>query len=117
MGQQSRALTPEQSPLHGFGADLRARRVRRGLSQAKLGERVLASAETVAKVEKAERWPTADLARRCDAALNADGELVRLWSGVDDYRRRLVTAGESLRLPRWRASLPRGADQSADDGS
>ena len=37
VGQKRKVLTPDQSPLHQWGAELRAFRDRRGLSLAKLG--------------------------------------------------------------------------------
>jgi DNA-binding XRE family transcriptional regulator len=99
MGQRPRTLIPDASPLHRFGAALRTLRLCRRLSQAALGARVLASAETIAKVEKAQRWPTADLATRCETELDACGDLLRLWPEVEQYRHCLLRAGRSLRLP------------------
>ena len=99
MAQQPRVLTPHRSPLDRFGSTLRSYRVRYGLSQAQLAVRVLVSAVTLAKVEKAERWPTEYLARRCDAELDAGGELVRLWTAVLAYRQLVLADLGTLRLP------------------
>ena len=87
MPQASRPLTPEESPLHFFGAELRYWRQSRGLSQDKLGSRIYASGDTISKIEKALRYPTQALAEDCDSALATGGVLIRLWSLVDHYRR------------------------------
>ena len=79
MAQVPRELTPGESALHFFGAELRHWRTLRGFSQDALGRLVLHSGDTIAKVEKAARCPSAQLAMRCDAALNTDGILARLW--------------------------------------
>ena len=40
---------------------------------------MLHSGDTIGKVEKAQRWPSSELADRCDVALRTDGALARLW--------------------------------------
>jgi len=75
MGQQPRTLDPQASPLAYFGAELRAWRSRRGLSQAQLGQLVHVSGDLLGKVEKAQRRPLPDLVRRLDTALGAQGQL------------------------------------------
>lgn len=79
MPQRPRPLQPTTSVGAFFGAELRHWRTLRGLSQQELGLRVHVSGALVAKVEKAERTPTCDLATRCDAALATGGVLGRLW--------------------------------------
>lgn len=91
MGRPGRVLTPEASALARFGAEVRRWRLLRGLTQAGLARWVWYSAEAVAKVEKAERWPREDFARRCDRVLEAGGALLRLWPDVE--RERLVGSG------------------------
>jgi hypothetical protein len=78
MGQRPRLLSPYESVRHFFGAELRTWRERRGLSQAALGGLALHSGAEIGKVEKAERWPSADLAARCDDVLDTGGVLARL---------------------------------------
>jgi transcriptional regulator with XRE-family HTH domain len=78
MPQQPRRLNPEASPLARFGARLRAYRNQRGWVQAELGRSVHVSGTLIAKLEKAERRPQPDVARRLDDVLGAGGELVRL---------------------------------------
>ncbi|MGY2061707.1 helix-turn-helix domain-containing protein, partial [Nocardia gipuzkoensis] len=77
MGQALRELDPRVSAGAAFGAELRARRLARGRSLRELGRIVLVSGELLAKVEKAQRRPRADLVQRLDIALDAGGELVR----------------------------------------
>jgi DNA-binding XRE family transcriptional regulator len=78
MPQQPRRLNPEASPLARFGARLRAYRNQRGWVQAELGRAVHVSGTLIAKLEKAERRPQPDVARRLDEVLGAGGELMRL---------------------------------------
>ncbi|KDN22117.1 helix-turn-helix domain-containing protein [Amycolatopsis rifamycinica] len=61
-----------------FGAELRKRREAAGLSLAGLSERVHYSKGYLSKVENGLKLPTAQLARLCDSAVGAGGELVRL---------------------------------------
>jgi DNA-binding XRE family transcriptional regulator/tetratricopeptide (TPR) repeat protein len=86
MPQQPRRLNPEASPLARFGARLRAYRNQHGWVQSELGRLVHVSGTLIAKLEKAERRPQPDVAKRLDEALGADGELARL-------------AAEALRYP------------------
>jgi transcriptional regulator with XRE-family HTH domain len=87
MGRAPRALTPETSERDRFGAELRRWRAARGLTQRELAKLIWHSQEFVAKVEKAERWPSRYLAIRCDAELGTDGALARLWPAVERQRR------------------------------
>lgn len=75
MPQQPRQLDPEASPLALFGAELRAQRVRQGLSQARLGRLVHVSGDLLGKIEKAERQPQRDLVDRLDQVLQTAGRL------------------------------------------
>jgi ribosome-binding protein aMBF1 (putative translation factor) len=70
MGRRPRPLTPEASALARFGAELRGWRTGRGYSQQALARRVWRSQELLAKIEKAERWPSLEPAVRCDAVLD-----------------------------------------------
>lgn len=75
MGQQPRTLHPSESARAGFGAQLRSRRERCGLSQAELGRLVHVSGALIGKLEKAERRPVPDLVPLLDQALAAGGGL------------------------------------------
>ncbi len=78
MGQQSKTLTPNLSPRHLLGAELRRWRELRQLSTAKLSNLVYVSQDLLQKVEKAERNASMDLIRSCDDVLNTGGALGRL---------------------------------------
>lgn len=78
MGQPEKPLTPEKSPAHLWGFELREWRHRRGKSVADLGKEVHCDGTQVARIERAERKATRDFATACDHALNAEGALARL---------------------------------------
>lgn len=86
VGQMPRELTPLDSALHFFGAELRHWRTVRELSQAALGQRTHDSGALIGKIEKGERFPSLMLTRRLDAALDTGGVLERLWPRVDHER-------------------------------
>ncbi len=105
MGRPARALTPDVSAGHRFGAELRRWRTDRGLTQQALGALVWHSAESVAKVEKGQRWPSHDFTRRCERVLGAGGALMTLWPAVERQRlacdgRRRPRRGEQSRRTR-----------------
>ncbi|WP_381563092.1 helix-turn-helix domain-containing protein [Streptomyces eurythermus] len=66
-----------------FGRELRRRRIAAGLSLQQLGQRVHYSKSQLSKVERGLKRPTAELARLCDSALGAGGELTRLVAVPD----------------------------------
>ncbi|WP_439381908.1 helix-turn-helix domain-containing protein [Amycolatopsis lexingtonensis] len=61
-----------------FGAELRRRRTTAGWSLAMLAKRVHYSKGHLGKIETGTKLPGSDLARRCDAVLEAGGQLVAL---------------------------------------
>ncbi|MEU4194163.1 helix-turn-helix transcriptional regulator [Kribbella sp. NPDC026611] len=75
MAQAPRPLSPQLSVRHAFGAAVRELRIRRGLSQADLGELVFVSKDQIGKIEKALRWPHPELISMLDATLGASGLL------------------------------------------
>jgi transcriptional regulator with XRE-family HTH domain len=75
----ARNLTPNASPLAFFGAELRRYRTQAGLSQEQLADAINYSTSLVGAIELANRTPNRDFAERSDRALNADGNLSRLW--------------------------------------
>lgn len=83
MSRPERALHPDQSALHRFGYELRRWRKLRGLSQSRLGEHAHVSGALIQRIEVGERSPSHDLARRCDAALDADGAILDAWAGIE----------------------------------
>jgi transcriptional regulator with XRE-family HTH domain len=86
VGRPPRELTPGESALHFFGAELRHWRTVRGLSQTAVGQRTHDSGSLINKVEKGERFPSRELACRLDHALATGGALERLWPQVEQER-------------------------------
>jgi transcriptional regulator with XRE-family HTH domain len=92
----------QASAARDFATQLRWWRSVRGYSQGRLAQRMPHSEATIAKVESGERWPTEDLARRCDEVLQTGGALAGLWPAVraeqqasDGRRRRRKESGET----------------------
>ncbi|MPY63460.1 nSTAND1 domain-containing NTPase [Streptomyces spongiae] len=77
--------------LPAFGAELRRLRNQAGVSLAALSDRVHYSKGYLSKIETGDKPPNADLARRCDNALDAGGALMRLVPR--SARRHRATAG------------------------
>jgi ribosome-binding protein aMBF1 (putative translation factor) len=72
--------TPSDDPvelLADFMAELSSRRITAGLSQGALGVLIGYDRTYVNKVERGALNPTAELARRIDEALRAEGQIVR----------------------------------------
>ncbi|MEU7609400.1 helix-turn-helix transcriptional regulator [Micromonospora sp. NPDC049204] len=86
MGQAPRALQPSLSERHFFGAELRRRRERADLSQARLGSMIRFSADLIRRVETADRFPSREFVEACDKALAADGALIRLLPLLEKTR-------------------------------
>jgi transcriptional regulator with XRE-family HTH domain len=76
-----------------FGEELRRKRLTVGLSLAQLAHIVHYSKAQLSKVERGIKTPSRDLARLCDAALDANGELVSLASPGPASRRQVLAAG------------------------
>lgn len=87
MGQQRSVLTPERSAHHLWGSELRALRDLRRLSLAHLGRLTRYDPSYLGRLERARQFPSKDVAEACDHALDAGGELVRLWRMADRERR------------------------------
>jgi transcriptional regulator with XRE-family HTH domain len=81
-----RPLTPYASPRDFFGAELRRLRRQAGLNIRQLAELVHYSAGTIAAIEKAQRWPQADITQALDTALSTDSTLSRLLPLVEMQR-------------------------------
>jgi transcriptional regulator with XRE-family HTH domain len=76
-----------------FGEELRRKRLTAGLSLTQLARIVHYSKAQLSKVERGIKTPGRDLARLCDAALDANGELVSLASPEPASRRQVLAAG------------------------
>ncbi|MFI9311490.1 helix-turn-helix domain-containing protein [Streptomyces triculaminicus] len=83
MGQQPNMLTPEQSPQHRFGYELRRLRQSRGLAMRALAAQAFISHSKLQKWENGER-PPRDRAEveLVDSLLGAGGILIELWERI-----------------------------------
>ncbi|MFG2352019.1 helix-turn-helix domain-containing protein [Streptomyces phaeochromogenes] len=79
MGQQPVELTPDESPWHRWGAELRRSRNARGLSLERLGQRVHVTRSYLSKLERGKQPPSRQIAAACDRELDVCGALVRAW--------------------------------------
>jgi len=93
--QQPQHLAALESAAQFFGAELRHWRTLRCLSQRALGDLTHDSGALIGKVEKAERRPSLDLARRLDAALDTGGALERRWVQLDRTKRAIRPSGDA----------------------
>lgn len=75
----SSEIDPLGKPLVLFGAELRKHRKRADMSQERLAEIIQFSMSLVGFIERGQRTPSRNFVQRCDDALEAGGELVRLW--------------------------------------
>jgi transcriptional regulator with XRE-family HTH domain len=83
-------LQPDRSARHRFGAEVRAARLRLGMSQAALADVIHVHRDLVAKVERAVRRPSEPFAVSCDSALGTSGALAALWQQVAEERSQRV---------------------------
>ncbi|MCH7229917.1 helix-turn-helix domain-containing protein [Glycomyces sp. L485] len=75
MGQKQKQLTPTESLLDYFGAQLRALREQAGVLPAELAGRLYIGPDLLRKVEVGERYPSAEFIERADDMLGAGGLL------------------------------------------
>lgn len=80
MPKPLRQLTPDLSPAHRLGAELRKYRCEQGHSQKSLGEVVHVSGSMIGAIETGDRISTAAVIKACDDELGAAGVLSTLWS-------------------------------------
>ncbi|MET8162427.1 helix-turn-helix transcriptional regulator [Sphaerisporangium sp. NPDC005289] len=103
-----------------FGDELRDRRMQANITQQQLAELTQFSRSLLAFVERGERTPSRNLAQRCDDALKADGELVRLWTKLTRdaspqwFRGWLETEQEAHTLHTWQPLVVPGLLQTED---
>jgi transcriptional regulator with XRE-family HTH domain len=75
MGQKKKHLTPTDSLLDYFGAQLRALREHAGVLPAELARKLFIGTDLLRKVEVGERYPSAEVIKRADDLLGAGGLL------------------------------------------
>jgi transcriptional regulator with XRE-family HTH domain len=68
--------------VENFADELRAWRERQGLSQAELGTRMQYSGSHVSSIERCDRTPTLEFAKKADEALGTPGTFVRLHARI-----------------------------------
>lgn len=89
-----------------------------GFSIRQLAPRVLVSPTLLNKVERAVRFPSADLAIRCDHELGADGALIRLYGLVVAERQKTNSQQDIVTLAgRLHAALACSLNLSLSDPS
>jgi transcriptional regulator with XRE-family HTH domain len=88
-----------------FGEELRKKRITAGISIAQLAHLVHYSKAQLSKVERGIKAPSRDLARLCDAALDASGELASL-ARLEPASRRQVLATGALAAPAVSIQVP-----------
>jgi transcriptional regulator with XRE-family HTH domain len=114
MPKPLRPLTPDLSPAHRLGAELRTYRQKKGHSQKSLGDAVHVSNSMIGAIEAGHRISTAEVIKACDDELDAAGELCTLWFAAATSRRRPgrpaepATAPSPTRTARSAASSPLG---------
>jgi transcriptional regulator with XRE-family HTH domain/tetratricopeptide (TPR) repeat protein len=115
MGQRPNELTPEASPLHRWGYELRQLRLGRGLVMRELAKRALVDHSHLGRFERAERVPMRDQVVRLDAALDANGSLIREWDRITGSRGHVANSG--LHVAKSSVALALAApDQATSDG-
>ncbi len=109
MPRPPRPLEPARSVHDYAGAELRAWRIRRGLSQQQLGAMVHISGAMVGKLEKAERLCTPEIATALDTALEAGGAVAGVWRHAAVEQRRVRAESDGIRTPPF-GPVPRLTD-------
>lgn len=97
MPRPPRPLEPARSVHDYAGAELRAWRIRRGLSQQQLGAMVHISGALVGKLEKAERLCTPEIAAALDTALGASGAVAGAWRHAAAEQQRVRAESDGIR--------------------
>jgi transcriptional regulator with XRE-family HTH domain/tetratricopeptide (TPR) repeat protein len=83
MAQRPAELTPDASPWHRWGAELRLCRTARRLSLEQLGRRVHATRSYLSKLERGQRPTPQAVALACDEALEMGGALLAAWTKAE----------------------------------
>ncbi|WP_328539131.1 helix-turn-helix domain-containing protein [Streptomyces sp. NBC_00344] len=88
-------LDPSASLAALYGTKLRKLRVRAGLTQRQLGDRIPIAHSRIAQYELGNETPPLDVNGKIDALLDADGDLIDLWghikrTPIPDWARKFV---------------------------
>jgi transcriptional regulator with XRE-family HTH domain len=105
-GRPPRPLDRDSSSAAYLGAELRARRQERGLTQRALGDLIGYSLQHVSEVERANAAPTQPFIASCDQALEAQGRLLALLPAVTHERDQQRQERAAARRAGDRSSVP-----------
>jgi transcriptional regulator with XRE-family HTH domain len=115
-GRPLSPLNPDASCVARLGAEIRAYRLKRELTQQALGKLISSTPQYISEVERAKTLPTQPFVAACDAALKADGALLDLLPAATKERdREREERAAARRAARDLASLPCGAHSDAGD--
>lgn len=117
MGQRPNVLTPERSTRDKLGAEMRRFRREAGLSLADLAVKVNCHPGHLGRIERAERYPSSTMIEGCDAALDADGELIRLWQQAEAEGAEEETDEDRVVAPAAVVPPPRPRSLAVDEGT
>jgi transcriptional regulator with XRE-family HTH domain len=109
MSAQLKPLTPDQSPVHRFGALLRRWRIEAGLSQPELSAKLYTSKSTISRAETGVRLLAPDLVEGCDALVGAAGALLAAWQRAHAAPR-IDSPDRGMRFRSAEVCLPRLCD-------
>jgi transcriptional regulator with XRE-family HTH domain len=117
-GRPPKPLDPTASHAARLGAEIRERRLAKGLTQQALGELIGCSAQQVSTVEHAQGPVSRRFVRACDAALGAQGALEELLPAVlmEHVTQREDRAAARSRDLQSTAGEPIGIGGAAVDG-
>ena len=99
MGQKPKALTPEAGAAHLLGAEMRAWRMKRGLSLAALGTLIHLDRSHLARMERAERPAPLEVLEGYDQALCTEGALTRLHRSLPTPHGHVANHGADVATP------------------
>jgi transcriptional regulator with XRE-family HTH domain len=105
-GRPPKPLDRDSSSAAFLGAELRARREERGLTQKDLAALVGFSPQHVSEVERAKAWPTHGFIAACDDALEARGQLLKLLPAALNERETGRQERAAARRASDRSSVP-----------
>ncbi|WP_229920713.1 helix-turn-helix domain-containing protein, partial [Streptomyces avidinii] len=75
-------LDPSASLAALYGAKLRKLRIRAGLTQRQLGDKIPIAHSRIAQFELGNEVPPEDVNGKLDVLLDADGDLIDLWGHI-----------------------------------
>lgn len=116
MGQQPKELTPERSPLHRWGYELRELRIARGLPLRQLAAKALIDHSHLGRFERAERNPSREQVVRLDTVLEAGGALIRRWDDIESSCGHVAKDAEHVAKARTDLAPSTTGEAASDEG-